>query len=592
MAQPTDRVIDGNTLDLRHAQRGRKLHPAPYKAATILYAGLFEAGSGGYALWNTSSWTDFTAKWTSLGAQGQQLVSFDSLEEGADTWYLGAWQQLSGGDALWRFGDWPSFYQQFQSYAGSLQLATLDIHPSGGTRFFTGAWVAGTSPQTIVHDLEWGQFTAEWKALSAKGKRLTNIQIYPSAGPDLFTGVFDEGGGEYALLVESDWAAFSKYYHDHKAAMKLVDFQVVDSGPTRRYVGVWRQASGPHEFVVGLDWGSFTNRWQQLSGQGLRLKRVIAYPNAIELPEPEWSKIFQGALGTPAEGYAYAVARKGTIVASAGVNKARSSNDPPATPWTPDVRINLASVSKAVTAVALLKLFGDKKLSVDDHFYPFLAASFPSVGPGVVTVTVRNLLTMKSGMVVDGSLFMADMHAFLATYLQQGLVGTPGETYAYSNTNFTILQALIEQLSGTDYVSYVTQNVLIPMGINPAVFNPVPDPAASATLSYSSASDPDHGMYWPRSRPSPRAGGSPRRRSSSSSSRACDRTRSCRLPRLSPCSMATSAGIPTTACTASTSTTTGACSTAIRPRRASARASSIWPTVTTPCSWSTPGDST
>ena len=279
--------------------------------------------------------------------------------------------------------------------------------------------------------------------------------------------------------------------------MKLVDFQVYDAGPTRRYVGVSRQASGPHEFVAGLDWGSFTNRWQQLSGQGLRLKRVIAYPNAIELPEPEWSKIFQGALGTPAEGYAYAVARKGTIVASAGVNKARSSNDPPATPWTPDVRINLASVSKAVTAVAVLKLFGDKKLSVDDHFYTIPRGLVPERG-------ARGGHGDRPQPADDEE---RDGRRRLALHGRRACV--PGDlppagarrharqTYAYSNTNFTILQALIEQLSGTDYVSYVTQKVLVPMGINPAVFNPVPDPIASSTLSYSSGSDPDHGVYWP-----------------------------------------------------------------------------------------------
>ncbi len=110
---------------------------------------------------------------------------------------------------------------------------------------------------------------------------------------------------------------------------------------------------------------------------------------------------------------------------------------------------------------------------------------------------IRDLLTMKSGMVVDGTLFMDDVDAFLAAYLKQGLVGTPGITYAYSNTNFTILQALIERLSGTPYVDFVTQNVLVPMGVNTSVFNPNPDAPSVATLSYSSSSDPLPGIYWP-----------------------------------------------------------------------------------------------
>jgi CubicO group peptidase (beta-lactamase class C family) len=497
MSQETPQVIDSNTLSLQHLQRGRKFNPAAKQAATVLYAGLFETGSGGYELWNTSSWSDFTTQWSNFAALGERLVSFDTLEQEATTWYLGAWQELSGAYALWRFTDWDSFYQQFQTSAGTLQLATLDIHPSGGARYFTGAWVAGTTPQTIVHDLDRAQFEARWKALSAGGYRLMNVQAYPSAGADLFTGVFDQGTGSYALLVETDWNAFESYYRAHEATMGLVDFQVYDSGPRRWYIGAWRETAAGSRFVVGLDWGSFANRWQQLSSEGYRLRRVIVYPNRVELPEPERSKGFQAALGTQAEGYAYAVGRRGKVIASDGVHRARSANDPPASTWSPDVRINLASVSKSVTAVALLKLFLDQGRSVDDNFYPFIASTYPTVGAGVATVSVRDLLTMKSGMVVDGTLFMPDVQTFLSTYLQQGLVGTRGQTYAYSNTNFTILQTLIGQLSGQGYVDYVTQSVLIPMGINPSIFNPVPDPSASATLSYSSGTDPLHGMYWP-----------------------------------------------------------------------------------------------
>ena len=386
---------------------------------------------------------------------------------------------------------------QFDQHVGQLRLASLDVHPSGGARYYTGAWVSGTTPQTIVHDLGWDQFVAQWQQLSDQGWRLTRVQAYPSAGPDLFAGVFDQGGGGYALLMGTDWDKFNDFYQANKAAMRLVDFQVYDSGPTRWYIGVWRETAARHEFVTGLDWGSFVGAWDQLSGQGLRLKRVIAYPNPVPLPNPDWRAAFDKALGSAAMGYAYAVARNGVVTDRGAVHSARAGQDPPSTPWTDTVRINLASVSKSVTAVAVLKLLGDKGLSVDDFFYPILAPLFPNVGQGVGTVTIRNLLTMKSGMVVDDKIYMPDVRAFLVTYLGQGLVGTPGQTYAYSNTNFTVLQVLTEYLSGTDYVDYVTQNVLVPMGVDPAVFNATPDPPGTATLSYIGASDTSPGVYWP-----------------------------------------------------------------------------------------------
>src|SRR5262249_25289192 len=93
---------------------------------------------------------------------------------------------------------------------------------------------------------------------------------------------------------------------------------------------------------------------------------------------------------------------------------------------------------------------------------------------------------------------------FLSQYLKQALVGTPGQTYAYSNTNFTILQAIIALLAdsankggnGVDpYVAYVKTRVLTPMGIDTNVFNATPDAVATSCLAYS-AGDNRPGFYW------------------------------------------------------------------------------------------------
>jgi CubicO group peptidase (beta-lactamase class C family) len=400
---------------------------------------------------------------------------------------------MSGGWGLWRTADWVSFQQQFDAWSSGVKLLDFDIHASGGTRFFTGTWGGAPTNQVLVHDLDWNAFTAKWKQLSDSGMRLTKVQVYPSAGPDLWTGLFEAGSGGYAFEATSDWNQFQTTNNNYKAAMQLVDFQVYDDAQAVRwYVGVLRETAAAHQFVVGLDWGSFVNQWSTLSGEGLRLQRVVRYPNPVLAPEPQWAQVFAQALDGKAMGYAYKVAKNGTVVAQGAKGLARASQDAPAVPWSLDVRINLASVSKAVTAVAVCKLLGTKHHSVDDKFYPYIQAKVPAVAAGVQQVTIRNLLTMKSGLVVDGSL-SGDLWPFLNTYLQQPLVGTPGVTYAYSNTNFTILQGLIEQLSGQDYVTYVTNHVLKPMGINPAEFSPAP---ATQSLDYSGATDTRHGQAW------------------------------------------------------------------------------------------------
>ena len=72
--------------------------------------------------------------------------------------------------------------------------------------------------------------------------------------------------------------------------------------------------------------------------------------------------------------------------------------------------------------------------------------------------------------------------------------------YDYSNACFTILQAVVETVAGhanasdPDYfATYVNDNVFTPMGIDTAVFSPVPDDAETRTLSYYGSMDVDPG---------------------------------------------------------------------------------------------------
>jgi len=186
-----------------------------------------------------------------------------------------------------------------------------------------------------------------------------------------------------------------------------------------------------------------------------------------------------------------------------GYGFARGPNETPNpnVAFTPDVRINLASVSKVITGIALEVLIREYPgVTLDTPFWPLIASMVPSPDPSVKVVTLRNLATMMSGMSLppgsEGPV-TGDLWPYLNTYLSQPLVGTPGVTFNYSNTNYTILQGVIDRVTGQDYVTWVTQKVLVPAGINPSIFNATPDPQATATFSYSGPSDPRPGNYWP-----------------------------------------------------------------------------------------------
>jgi CubicO group peptidase (beta-lactamase class C family) len=503
-------MTSANALSVRPPKRGRTIDIDAARTVPTLYAGLFvyESGptaSAAPAPYDSPSYPDFTARFDQLLSRGIGLVSFDTLERDRETRFVGAWQPNAGGSYLWRSDNLRDFADKFRELKGTYEIASLDIHPSGGTYFVTGAWLSGTAEEDLVLELSWDDFIAERDRRAAQGWRLTRIQAYPSAGPDLYTGAFRKGDsplqeGDHALLAVRDWKAFYDYYRAHEGTLRLVDFQVYDAQGERTYIGVWLREPGPQELDAGLDWGSFNGRWEELKRKGYLLKRLVAYPSGVVVPEPDWSGFIKDALSPRATGYAFAVARHGKLVTSGASGFARTQADAPSTPWTTRTRINLASVSKPLTAVAVLKVLDSKKIGVDEPFYPFLAKTFPQAGDKVNTVSIRNLLTMKSGMEVGPDLlfedFGGDVDKYMENYLKKALVGTPGETYAYSNTNFTILQILIEQLSGDRYAHYVTREVVDRMGIDSRVFNLDPDPVAAATLSYGDGTDPRHGYFW------------------------------------------------------------------------------------------------
>ena len=224
------------------------------------------------------------------------------------------------------------------------------------------------------------------------------------------------------------------------------------------------------------------------------------------LPTPRWDVTFAAVLADTA-GYAYAVARDGQVVARGAAGFARLSAEGrnPDIAWETGTRINLASVSKTVTAVAIMALVQRGAIDLAAPFHRYLGGMLPTVGAGVDTVTVADLLAMQSGLAPYGTLYTDGSIAdFLGEYLQQPLAprATPGVTYAYSNTNFTILQAVVDRVAPTltpafaDYADYVSRAVLAPMGVDTTTFSPRPDPRPAVTLSYGGADDARPGAYW------------------------------------------------------------------------------------------------
>lgn len=151
----------------------------------------------------------------------------------------------------------------------------------------------------------------------------------------------------------------------------------------------------------------------------------------------------------------------------------------------PDALLRIASVSKPVTAVAVLTLVEAGRLRLDEPAFARLGDLAPAPGatvdPRLAGITVRQLLQHGGGWdrgasfdpmfrpieaaQAVGAPSPASAETVIRYMLGQPLDFAPGTRYAYSNFGYAVLGRVVERASGTSYEQYVRDAVLAPMGI-------------------------------------------------------------------------------------------------------------------------------
>jgi CubicO group peptidase (beta-lactamase class C family) len=132
-------------------------------------------------------------------------------------------------------------------------------------------------------------------------------------------------------------------------------------------------------------------------------------------------------------------------------------------------KFRLGSVTKQFTAVAILLLQERGKLTLDAPVKTYL----PDAPAAWDKVTVRHLLTHSAGIPnftnfpdYGATKTLPATHASLiARFRDKPLEFTPGEKFAYSNSGYVLLSAIVEKLSGQSYAAFVAENLFKPLGM-------------------------------------------------------------------------------------------------------------------------------
>jgi CubicO group peptidase (beta-lactamase class C family) len=165
----------------------------------------------------------------------------------------------------------------------------------------------------------------------------------------------------------------------------------------------------------------------------------------------------------------------------------------PEAPVDADTVFRIASMTKSFTAMAILKLRDEGKLSIDDpaeRYVPELKAlTYPTSDSP--RITIRHLLSHAEGFPEDnpwGDQQLSVTDDQMSAMMRAGIPfsNAPGVAYEYSNYGFAILGRIVSAVSTMPYRDYVARNILEPLGMSATTLEPAS--VAPARLA--------HGYRW------------------------------------------------------------------------------------------------
>jgi D-alanyl-D-alanine carboxypeptidase len=166
----------------------------------------------------------------------------------------------------------------------------------------------------------------------------------------------------------------------------------------------------------------------------------------------------------------FALVKDGRVVDAVSLGKNASG-----APLDTTARFRIGSISKTITAMTVMALVDQGKLSLDAPLKDQWSGTLSVADKRFRTITIRQLLQHTSGVPELRSYFFTggakDWHEAARHVLQTKLAHRPGGGYKYSNGNYVVLGLLIEQASGKTVEQAAQDLVLEPLGIHGAAFS-------------------------------------------------------------------------------------------------------------------------
>ncbi|WP_020643781.1 serine hydrolase domain-containing protein [Amycolatopsis balhimycina] len=207
-----------------------------------------------------------------------------------------------------------------------------------------------------------------------------------------------------------------------------------------------------------------------------------ATPAAAAAPAPDvdgYVRAYLDHTGLP--GAAVAITHGADVVRVAGYG-----HDAAGTPITASTRLPIASLSKSMTAFAVLQLAEAGRLGLDEPVTRYLP-EFRLADPRGARITVRMLLDQTSGMADSAfpDLKLPQPHSLaeaVARLRDARLAGEPGTKFHYHNPNYEAAARIVEVVAGQPFAEYLRTRLFTPLGMTSSTT--VDEPPADLSPGY------------------------------------------------------------------------------------------------------------
>jgi CubicO group peptidase (beta-lactamase class C family) len=230
-------------------------------------------------------------------------------------------------------------------------------------------------------------------------------------------------------------------------------------------------------------------------GAGLSAAALVLATPALAVPADFSAKadsIVEQAWPADGPGAAIIVTEGGKTVYERGRGLANVETK---TPITPDTVFRIGSITKQFSAAVLLQLIHEGKLSFDDPLSKFLP-DYPQPG---ASATVRELLNHTSGIQsytdIPGWMVEANTNRPYTTqqlidvFKSKPQVTKPGETWAYNNSGYILVGAIIEKVTGKPWYQAVHDRIAVPLHLTTLRYGTAESTTPNMAIGYAIGED-------------------------------------------------------------------------------------------------------